>query len=359
MTGKERVLAILNHQPTDRIGIFEHFWDDTYTEWREQGHIGKDESFGDHFDLDIASCGCLNMVARYDFEPEVVAETEDTITYFDGNGATLKRHKHHDTTPEHIGFKVCDRESWEEYIVPYLKFDRNRLNFEAYRKARAAAKENEKFFTLSFISCFELTHLVCGHENMLMNMIYDPDWVAEMMMTFVDLIIEHHKLLFEEEGLPDGVWYYEDLGYKGSPFMSPEMYRDIVMPAHLKYNNFAKSLGLPIIMHSCGFIEPLLPDIVKTGIDCLQVIEVKAGMDLLKLHKLYGDKICFMGGIDVRCMYTNDRSLIDAELEAKIPTVMQGYNYFLHSDHSIPKTVDYDTYCYFKKKGLELGTYTK
>ena len=49
--------------------------------------------------------------------------------------------------------------------------------------------------------------------------------------------------------------------------------------------------------------------------------------------------------------------MIDAELEAKIPIVKEGFGFVLHSDHSIPKTVDYETYQYFIKKGLELGTY--
>ncbi|MBN1937330.1 MAG: hypothetical protein JW934_21920, partial [Anaerolineae bacterium] len=88
-----------------------------------------------------------------------------------------------------------------------------------------------------------------------------------------------------------------------------------------------------------------------------QVIEVKAGMDLLKLYKEFGERISFMGGIDVRVLYTNDRAQIDAELEAKIPTVMQNFGYVLHSDHSIPNTVHYDTYRYFIDKGLELGSY--
>jgi len=91
--------------------------------------------------------------------------------------------------------------------------------------------------------------------------------------------------------------------------------------------------------------------------DCLQVIEVKAGMDLLGLYHDYGDVLSFMGGIDVRTVYPNDRALIDAELEAKIPVVKGKYGYVLHSDHSIPNTVEYDTYRYFIGKGLSLGTY--
>ena len=64
-----------------------------------------------------------------------------------------------------------------------------------------------------------------------------------------------------------------------------------------------------------------------------------------------------MGGIDVRTLYSNDKEIILRELESKIPTVKQGFNYVLHSDHSIPKTVNYDSYCYFIEKGLELGKY--
>lgn len=80
-------------------------------------------------------------------------------------------------------------------------------------------------------------------------------------------------------------------------------------------------------------------------------------MDLLKLHKDFGDVLSFMGGIDVRVLYTNNRKKIDAELESKIPEVMKKSGYVLHSDHSIPNTVNYETYQYFINKGLELGTY--
>ena len=147
------------------------------------------------------------------------------------------------------------------------------------------------------------------------------------------------------------------MGFKGRPFMSPKMYSSIVQPAHALTLGLAKEHGLPTIVHSCGYVEPLIPGLLEAGMDCLQVIEVKAGMDLLKLHAEYGDRLSFMGGIDVRVLYTNDRAQIDAELEAKIPIVMQGNGYVLHSDHSIPNTVHYDTYRYFIDKGLELGTY--
>ncbi len=61
--------------------------------------------------------------------------------------------------------------------------------------------------------------------------------------------------------------------------------------------------------------------------------------------------------IAVRGLYTNDREVINQELEAKIPTVMGNNGFVLHSDHSIPSEVDNENYAYFIQRGLELGTY--
>ena len=356
MTGKERMLNILAHEPVDRIGLYEHFWGDTHRAWQEAGHIKAGESYADHFGFDMDECWAFNLVADLDFAPKVVAEDEHTKTFLDGNGAVLRRHKFHDTTPEHIDFTVKEREDWDKMkhlLVP----DRRRINFEGYRNAKRYAAERGRFFVWSGVNVFECIHPVCGHENMLVGMALDPDWVREMAETYAELTVQLQQMLFEQEGYPDGIWYYEDMGYKGSPFMSPEMYREIIQPSHKYTIDFAKSHNLPVIMHSCGYVEPLLPGMIEAGIDCLQVIEIKAGMDLLKLHKLYGDKIAFMGGIDVRVLYTNDYAAIDRELEAKIPVVKQGFNYVVHSDHSIPKTVNYETYRYFIRRALELGAY--
>lgn len=357
MTGKERITKILNHEKTDRIGLYEHFWVDTWKEWHENGFLKQDESFEDHFEFDMQECWAFNMIADLDFEQQVVAETEDTITYLDGNGATLKRHKKHDSTPEHVDFRVKSREEWDEIKHFLQNPDPRRINFEAYRKAKKDAADHGRFFVWSGVNVFELMHPLCGHENMLMGMVLDPDWIAEMAETYAKLTVELQKMLFEQEGYPDGIWYYEDMGYKGSPFMSPAMYCELIQPSHIYTINYAKEHNLPVIMHSCGFVEPLLPHMIEAGIDCLQVIEIKAGMDLLKLNRLYGDKIAFMGGIDVRTLYTNDKATIDAELEAKIPEMMKTQNFVLHSDHSIPKTVNYETYRYFIQKAFELGTY--
>jgi uroporphyrinogen decarboxylase len=135
------------------------------------------------------------------------------------------------------------------------------------------------------------------------------------------------------------------------------MYREIVMPGHARTFQFCHSRGLPVILHSCGYVEPLLPGLVEAGIDCLQVMEVKAGMDPLKIKREFGDRIALCGGMDARNLVANDREAIARELERKIPVLMEGGGYILHSDHSIPDTCDYETYRFFVDEGLRLGTY--
>ncbi len=357
LTGRERIENILRRRPVDRIGLFEHFWNDTQATWTQQGYLKPDESLSDHFGFDLELAWPFDMVADLDFVPEVLEETEETRVVRNGNYAVMRVHKLHDATPEHVDFLVKDRAGWETHIKPKLKAERRRIKFGDYRAVRERARQANRFFAWSGVNVFEIMKDVTGHQWMLIGMAEDPDWVRDMAMTYAQLNVDLQEMLFAEEGLPDGIWYYEDMGFKQRPFMSPAMYREIIEPAHKLTIDFARSKGLPVIMHSCGYVAPLLPGMLRAGIDMLQVIEVKAGMDLLKLHHEYGDRLSFMGGIDVRALYTNDRAVIDAELEAKIPTVKQGFGYVLHSDHSIPNTVYYDTYRYFIQKGLELGRY--
>ncbi|MCE5200524.1 hypothetical protein LLG39_16280, partial [bacterium] len=115
-------------------------------------------------------------------------------------------------------------------------------------------------------------------------------------------------------------------------------------------------LGCKVIVHSCGYVEPLLPGLIEAGIDCLQAMEVKAGMDLPTLFDKFGDKIAFFGGLDVRTLISNNRQAIDDELMRKMAYVLKnGGSYILHSDHSEPPEVDYETMRYFVDHGIEIS----
>jgi uroporphyrinogen decarboxylase len=354
MTSIERVSNALARKPVDRLPVAVSPWGDTVKKWCDEGHIRIGEDVAEHFDQDTRGSWAINYVADLDFKDVVLEETAETILKLDGNGAKLRRHKLHDSTPEHVDFTVKDRAGWDETIRPHLtKLDRRRINFDAYRKEKALAQVKGRFFMFCGLAPFEQMHPVCGHEYMLMGMALDPDWVRDMVMTFADLTIMHLETLFAEEGRPDGMFFFEDMGFKARPFMSPDMYRDIMQPGHTRLFEFSHAMGLKVIVHSCGFVEPLVPGLIEAGMDCLQAMEVKAGMDLAELARKYGDRIAFYGGIDVRALAANDRAWIDREMNAKIPAVLGrpgGGGYILHTDHSEPPEVEHATMKYFVDK---------
>lgn len=360
LTSKERIARILKRQPVDRIGVFESFWQETVTEWRQKGHLKIDEMPEDHFKLDIRGSWPFNLVANLKFKEEIIEETAETKLVRNGNGAILRWWKDKAGAPEHVDFAIQDRKDWEKAIRPHLTNKSEycqRINFDNYRSVREKCSKENLFFCWYGVNVFESIHPICGHENMLMGMALDPDWAREMCDVYAELTINLMEILFAKEGKPDAIWFFEDMGFKGKPFISPAMYKDIVFPAHKKTFDYAHSIGLPVIVHSCGFVEPLVPGLIEAGMDCLQAIEVKAGMDILNLKKLFGDKIAFMGGLDVRSMITNDQNVIRDELMKIIPAVMEGSGYILHSDHSIPSEIGFDSYKYFVEQGLKIGTY--
>jgi hypothetical protein len=150
--------------------------------------------------------------------------------------------------------------------------------------------------------------------------------MADLYSTLMVRLLE---VLFQREGLPDGLWVWDDLGYKQTPFMSTAMYRELIFPAHKKLFDFAHSHNLPVVLHCDGFVEALIPSLIEAGINCLQPIEIKAGMDLLRIKKNYGDKIALIGGMDERVLETNDLAAVRRELETKVPAAMAGSGYVL------------------------------
>jgi uroporphyrinogen decarboxylase len=369
VTSRERIRRILAHEPVDRIGLFEVFWADTARRWTAEGHLPPGEAIEDHFDLDLRrSSGALSisgklldLVADLDAGEQVLEETATTRLVRDGNGAVLRWPKGVSGAPEHVDFLVRDRAGWEHQLEPRLR-DRGqlerRINLELYRQARRQCDQDQRFLACGVVGAFDLMTLMCGHEHLLAGMALDPEWVRTMADLYGELTIELLEILFAREGLPDGMWVWDDLGFANGPFMSPAMYRELIFPAHRRLFGFAHQRGLKVILHSDGRILALLPALLEAGIDCLQPLEAKAGMDLVRLKREYGDRLALIGGMDARVLVTNDLGAVRAELEAKVPAAMAGSGYVLQVDHSVPDQVDYDTYRYFVEQGLRLGTYT-
>ncbi len=356
MTHKERFLNALNHEPVDMLACGDGLWGETRAKYVEQGKLREDEDDCIHFDMSWRNAGWLNSNAKVPYEEVVLEEDDETRLTLNANGAKLRWWKNKSGTPEHVDFTVVDRSGWEELIKPHLlEFDERRIDPEGFASTKKKAAEEERAFCWAGVAPFEQIHPVCGHEYMCIGMALDPEWVKDMVMTYARFTVMHLEELFARTGNPDAMWFYEDMGFKDKPFMSPEMYREIFQPGHKLLFDFSHARGLKTIMHSCGFVEQFVPGLVEAGLDCLQAMEVKAGMDMPRMAKDFGERLSFCGNIDIRIIASNDFAAIDEELNRKIiPTLAAGSGYILHSDHSVPPEVEHDTLQYFFDHGRRI-----
>ena len=203
---------------------------------------------------------------------------------------------------------------------------------------------------------FDVAHSsMIGTENVLIGMYEEPEWIKDVIETYLTTALDLCQRILDAGYQFDGIFWYDDMGYKNTPFFSTEMYREIVKPFHKRAVDWAHERGLVIELHSCGYVEPLIPDIIDAGVDMLNPLEIKAGMDPFKLKKLYGDKLAFHGGINAQLW--DNIELVKSEMERIIPAMKEGGGYVFASDHSIPNSVSFENMKEIARLAHELGKY--
>jgi uroporphyrinogen decarboxylase len=149
-------------------------------------------------------------------------------------------------------------------------------------------------------------------------------------------------------GTPDGIWLYEDLGYKNGLFASPKVLGELVFPYFGQMVDFFHSYDLPVVLHTCGSTAEALPLIVEAGFDALNPMERKAeGNDPYAFADAYGDKLAFVGGLDARVLESNDKEIIRREVAAYVDGMKaHGARLVFATDHSISPNTHYQSYLY-------------
>ena len=198
---------------------------------------------------------------------------------------------------------------------------------------------------------------VLGHEIMLKAMLKRPEWVHDVFDTYTRVAIRMFELV-EAEGMTcDGAFVYGDMAYNTGPFMSPKHFREFLFPYHKRMFDEFHKRGMPVIFHSDGDIRLVLDDLIESGADAINPLEAKANMDVRELAPVYGDRLGFVGNIDVRVLLSNDPEQVRAEVRSKLAAVMPYHGYIYHSDHSVPPGVELDTYRLLLEEVRRVGRY--
>jgi uroporphyrinogen decarboxylase len=175
-------------------------------------------------------------------------------------------------------------------------------------------------------------------------MIAEPKWAKEMFDVQAKFSIKVFEYLYDNGLKFDGVFLGNDMGYKNHSLFSPAFYKELIFPSDKLMCDHFHNMDAKVILHSDGNITKLIPDIIKAGFDCIQPIEVKAGMDPVNIRKEYGDKIALWGGIDTRIISSNNFKESEKEIVEKFTVLKKEGGYIYQSDHSIPDNIGFLQY---------------
>ncbi|MFC1613963.1 uroporphyrinogen decarboxylase family protein [Gemmatimonadota bacterium] len=148
-------------------------------------------------------------------------------------------------------------------------------------------------------SLYEMGQYLYRIDNFLMLLAGEP----EEAHRFLDRVVEIHLAALEKfmgcvgQSI-DVIVFGDDLGMQTGPQISPAMYREFFKPRHKLLWNRAKELGpVKVMLHSCGGIRELIPDLIEAGLDAVNPVQIScSGMDAAELKKEFGSEMVFWGG---------------------------------------------------------------
>ena len=373
MSNRERFLDIAHFKrPNDLCLLtptFNECWPETLNTWVQQGAPEQmlDGRFrGEYFQffhfrelwevntgLAAAETDLHGVNYRYlippicpTFETKLLAEDEHTVTIINEGGQKARVFKEHpEKMPTYLEQPVKDRASWEEYKK---RLDPDTLgrwpdNWEAYAQRMNGRDEPVMMFTGSF---FGFLREWMGLEKVLYLFYDDPALIEDMMEHICSMEIECIKKVTKDIRV-DFVYFWEDMAFKTSSLISPDMFRKYMLPRYRRVTDLLRSNGVDVIVvDSDGNIEELIPLFLEGGVNGFWPLECAAGMDAVALRKKYGKEIILFGNIDKRELM-KDKEAVRKEVMSKVPFLLEQGGYFPTVDHQVPPDVPFDNYVLF------------
>ncbi len=301
MTPKERILAILNRQPVDRIPVDLWHTDEVGAALRQHFGVADDLAAYRALGLDkivwvfmdytptaggrattLSGIGGESTAARSAWGAPLKEITAGEAHYVEFAGAPLAGFD----TPESL-----DDYPWWPQV--------DRFDYDgADRAARAAAQE---FAVIGpWVSFFEIYCQLRGLEQGMMDLVENEPLVeatldrieaiqTEMMQRFFARSAKYLNLVFISD----------DIAGQQSLLMAPSTWERHLRPRLKRWCDLIHAHGLKVFYHTDGAARRLLPAIIDCGVDVLNPIQHACpGMELPALKQDLGSRVIFHGGVD-------------------------------------------------------------
>ncbi len=146
---------------------------------------------------------------------------------------------------------------------------------------------------------YEMGQFLYRNDNFFMLLAGEPKEAHRVLDKLVEIHLANLERFMACVGeYIDIIVFGDDLGMQTGPQISPGMYREFFKPRHRLLFNRARELGrVKVMLHSCGGISRLLPDLIDAGLDAINPVQISCmGMDAAELKKEFGSEITLWGG---------------------------------------------------------------
>ena len=365
----DRLNKAIRHEEADRVPVSDFFWGSFISRWKKDLDLPGDADPYKYYDLDMFVT--IPNMDPHIKEFEILREDEQEVVVKTGFETTLRKR---------FDFPMPEQISWDTDTIGKLfafefddPWDRRRY-FEGgdnqiagvgdgfYRNSppwTKTVKELHQDIPVygSVMECSEcLTRLIGQMNNLLWIGMY-ADELGEAIQKIGAFYLEICKAQIQAaEGYLDGMVIWGDIAYKQGPFFDPEYWRKYYKPWVKAMVEYCHEHGLPVMYHGCGNVNTLFEDFIEMGIELYNPLEVKAGMDALKLRRKYDHRIGFCGNNDITVWERGDREEIRRNT-LRILNAAKGGGYVFQSDHSVSSGVSGHIYDYIMKLVRRYGTY--
>jgi len=279
MTPRDLVLAALRHEGTERIPYNLMFSPPAERALRE--HYGADDLHA-YLGLSLFLFGCAG-------KPLYASPEEYGPTITDEWGVVWA------TSPIDRGYPISHpltEASLAGYDFP------DPLDPKRWAPVNGIDLTGRADFTVAVVGdLWERAHFVRGLDALLMDLRAAPAFVHDLL----DRIGEYCLTTLERMAQlgPDGVFISDDYGFQDRLMMSPKDWREFVKPRLGRLLSAAQRHGLRTMLHSCGKVSAIVPDLIELGLDILHPIQPEA-LDVFALKGEYGRDITFCGGVSTQ-----------------------------------------------------------
>ena len=276
MTRRERVLASLRHESTDKLPY--------QLDLTEEVHARLAEYFGDD--------GFFEKTGSH-----LAIEHNESFTtmpngrFKDMYGVTWNRQQEGDFgVVEH--YLLTDAE-FGDYVFP--KPDEKLIR----EKCERLVRDKNELFTLYAIgfSLFERAWTLRSMPELLMDFVVNPDFAHELLDRIVEYNLAVMDIAFEYD--IDAIFFGDDWGQQKGLIMGAPFWREFIKPRLRTMYSKAKDRGMYVCQHSCGDISAIFPDLIELGLDIYNTFQPEI-YDVEAAKKQCGDKLTFYGGISTQ-----------------------------------------------------------